>query len=1197
MDFEAEYGDLPTRPMRVKVLYSFDRDHKTNCLARFSQTLQIPTVAIDESSQVGVIELQQCLETIITASPELLSQLSTGDFTIYAYDYSEHDTPLVGQGMLSAALAGSPNAVGSEKVMITGRVCKNVPAIFSGGVKETLEVKLRLTPVSKPVQSTKSQIEETRSVSPATSAGFDPNAWNASRPQRHTNDFFNFESGTTPSERDLALMDEMLGLGSASGGSGVGQQMGGEVGMAETPTDATLGPNPALSHSGPGSRAGSPMIRMDSNNDNELLRRQNFAGQMQDFTDQSRPTSRNSARSEVQPPRHQYNASTQSMQQPAAQQQTEVFYNEDGQPRKRAKVTQTDWHGRSSFGAKSGDLRVTAATAHSMQMHRPIAKRAAISGSELEPPPRAPTPVPQGNPMRAQQRRPPPAQTRSFLRQASTATMESDYMSDIDQFSDAVGQSPEEDNTPLDIPSSPPVFQPSNQPQPSSPGLPTLPAPKFADSGYLSERGHYSSNMMDDYNYDDNEDRSPDAQDLEVAAQYNSRRQNTAETTDATPSEMNVELEAPGDMGQLPHKMLLNLPPGRQPAGDTSSQPRRPPLHKAVTDGTALAVSAACSDERKPQPEAAQSRRSSLALPSGLPSQNSGQTQAPALAPGQKPKRKYTKRARPAAEGSEAGSPAPSDTEGGRPSGPTRSGSGAKRSVVIQQRLEASLHRGEMPQYCNHCGAIETPTWRKLYFKYVDGKPSALDEAEGAGETIGVEPLEWEGGEVSRFLIRKSMKRTKENGPGKDFEEVTVCNPCGLWFNKFRAMRPSDRWGRKSGTRRTKKKQFDGSDMPATDGAEPQPEAFFSEMPGPDDFNVDPELKGEDQSVGRQSEERQSEERQSSASNPRGTTQGSFDVPRAPAARPRASSLSNAGPHNSGRASRRGTALAREVQSSPVRFVGSQQSPIEVEDLTPKPTRRLLFPSPRNEGQAKSLGDSNTGVLSVAARATNPDDHHNASLKPDVLLQASNVSVFDAFTLDKENRAPGFEADDDVLAHLFEGSPNPVFKTPSKAPAKAPLTTPRSQRQQSDQLLKTPTPSSRKRKALSPNQDHAVNDASKTMNDCMTSPSSSRYFLRSTPSREARTPNRLGQSAGEASVEMTPFSRHIAQMLSDATASGNGFSSPSQAFDFSDMPPFMSGTPGKQLDGAEWPSMGDIMSSDFAALGSQKPEGNRDESL
>ncbi|KAI7525720.1 hypothetical protein KC317_g21209 [Hortaea werneckii] len=150
--------------------------------------------------------------------------------------------------------------------------------------------------------------------------------------------------------------------------------------------------------------------------------------------------------------------------------------------------------------------------------------------------------------------------------------MESDFMSDIDQFSDAVGPSPEEDNTPLDIPSSPPVFQASNQPQPSSPGLPTLPAPKFADSGYLSERGHYSSNMIDDYNYDDNEDRSPDAQDLEVAAQYNSRRQNTAETTDATPSEMNVELEAPGDMGQLPHKMLLNLPPGRQPTGDNRRQ-------------------------------------------------------------------------------------------------------------------------------------------------------------------------------------------------------------------------------------------------------------------------------------------------------------------------------------------------------------------------------------------------------------------------------------------------------------------------------------------------------------------------------------------------------------------------------------------------------------------------------------------------
>ena len=563
-DNGSDYGDIPTRPMRVKVLYSFDQEHKTNCLARFPNTLHIPVVAIDESSQVGVIELHQCLQSITTASPELLSHLSNGDFTIYAYDYSECDTPLVGQGMLSAALAAGAGGAGSEKSMITGRVCKNAVAILSGGVKETLEVKLRLTPVARPVEINHRSANVGRSVSPAMSAGFDPNAWNASRPQKQANDYFGFDNGAASSEKDLALMDEMLGLGSGTGGSGSGQQMMGGMGMAQTPSDATFGPNPAFSHSAPGSRAGSPMMTLETSRHNDHLRHQSFSGHTQNFPEQSRPSSRTSMRSEVQPCRHQRQASTQSIQQQPVQQRTEVFFNEDGQPRKRAKVLQTDWHGRSNFGAKSGDLRVTAATAHSMQMHRPVPKRPGMPGSDLEPPPRAPTPVPQRNPMSAQQRQPPPAKARSFLRQASTVTMESDFMSDMDQYSETAGPSPEDgsiDGTPRDIPSSPPVFPGINQPQPSSPGLPALPAPKFADSGYMSERGPYS-NMMTDYYADDDEDRSPDAQDMEVAAQYQARRQQTLET-EATPSEMNVEMETPGDMDQLPHKMLLNLPPGR----------------------------------------------------------------------------------------------------------------------------------------------------------------------------------------------------------------------------------------------------------------------------------------------------------------------------------------------------------------------------------------------------------------------------------------------------------------------------------------------------------------------------------------------------------------------------------------------------------------------------------------------------------
>ncbi|KAK5136991.1 hypothetical protein LTR08_001498 [Meristemomyces frigidus] len=593
MDFdtsgdESPYADIPTRPMRVKVLYSFDQENKTNCLARFPNTLQIPAVAIDESSQVGVIELRQCLQSVVSASPELLSRLPDGDFTIYAYDYSEYETPLVGQGMLSVVLTAAAPSSDSEKTMITGRICKNIPALFSNGVKETLEVKLRLVPVSRPVQNEFSRsMDNARGVSPATSAGFDPNAWNASinqvRPHQHTNDYFNFESGPSASQSDMALVDDLFGLGTASGGGGNGQMLG-SVGMAQTPTDPAFGFNPAFSHSAPGSRANSPMRSLDSSVRNDQMRHQSYSVDAQDFPDQSRPDSRASVRSEVRPPRHQRQASTQSMQHQTSLHQADTHYNEDGQARKRVKVTQADWRGRSSFGAKSGDLRVTAATAHSMQMHRPVATRPGAAGADLEPPPRVPTPVPQVNPMLRQQQGRKCVPARSFLRQASLATVGSDFMSDADHFSDALMSSPEEDSpnnsiaegTPLDIPSSPPVFHSIFQGQPSSPALPTLPVPRMVDSGYMSERGFNSSGVLNNQEEDD-ENRSPDAQDLEVAAQYSARTQQSqavigheenefgvhAYPSHIPQSGMDVELEVSSDRHQLPHKVLLNMPPAR----------------------------------------------------------------------------------------------------------------------------------------------------------------------------------------------------------------------------------------------------------------------------------------------------------------------------------------------------------------------------------------------------------------------------------------------------------------------------------------------------------------------------------------------------------------------------------------------------------------------------------------------------------
>ena len=89
----------------------------------------------------------------------------------------------------------------------------------------------------------------------------------------------------------------------------------------------------------------------------------------------------------------------------------------------------------------------------------------------------------------------------------------------------------------------------------------------------MSERGFTSCNGLEN-----NEDRSPDAYDYEMAAQYHARGQpsqpiiKTEEATDgetstyptaAPASVMNIELEIPGNMDHLPQKMRLDIPPSR----------------------------------------------------------------------------------------------------------------------------------------------------------------------------------------------------------------------------------------------------------------------------------------------------------------------------------------------------------------------------------------------------------------------------------------------------------------------------------------------------------------------------------------------------------------------------------------------------------------------------------------------------------
>ena len=133
-------------------------------------------------------------------------------------------------------------------------------------------------------------------------------------------------------------------------------------------------------------------------------------------------------------------------------------------------------------------------------------------------------------------------------------------------------------------------------------------------------------------------------------------------------------------------------------------------------------------------------------------------------------------------------------------------------------------------------------------------------------------------------------------------------------------------------------------------------------------------------------------------------------------------------------------ALSRAIQSSPARprAVGSEDCPIELDDhLTPKPLRRLLFPSPRKDGSFKTLDEDSPkkSMDNLAPTAPNPVER---------VEKVQPTRDEEAEQPDKENQAPPITPfSDDGLSHLFDfpaspqASPNnphnlaQIIKTPA----------------------------------------------------------------------------------------------------------------------------------------------------------------------
>ena len=170
-------------------------------------------------------------------------------------------------------------------------------------------------------------------------------------------------------------------------------------------------------------------------------------------------------------------------------------------------------------------------------------------------------------------------------------------------------------------------------------------------------------------------------------------------------------------------------------------------------------------------------------------------------------------------------------------------------------------------------------------------------------------------------------------------------------------------------------------------------------------------------------------------------------------------------------------ALQKAIRSSPHKFAGSEQVPIEIGDPTPNPTRRLLFPSPKQMEDSQSDNRSNAESMSKSLeeqRAT------------------SNL-------LDKENRPPSNENDIDRFFNDDAYDAANAFTSPASK-SKYPW------------LSKTPT--------QSPNKPVRLVGSSGRKGDLLA----------------PTTPSRTSLKQTGALAEFTPFTAHLNQLLSDAPA-------------------------------------------------------------
>ncbi|KAI0540195.1 hypothetical protein GGR58DRAFT_511863 [Xylaria digitata] len=1138
----AEECGPQVRPMGLKVHYTFDKDSQERCLARWPHILHIQTIPVDGQT-IGVVDLGLCLQAISQCSPELAGD-EDRDYAIYAFDYSEPDTPLVGQGLLSRGLSQGPES--QEPKLVTGRVTKNFLAIFGNGIKETLEVKLKLTVISKiprndPLSRPHSAAAPPPNLAVSSSALSDNGEW-GSFVQSHPS----LGQKQPPSLMNLPTLAPapVRPYSSSFETRNDGLQHYPPLQPAPSSRPGSVGPS-SKERNTPSFRQTPPLApARQSSTIEEMAPSQPVAKPAKPQT-QSRPNSRASSRPPTGRPRGR------PRKRPLASEGNTSGY-EDGtdgddapsRTKKRATTTKVERSNTAAFGSAPDSLRVAASTAGSIRNFRPVAPSgdASARGHLQEEGPRAPTPVPEP---RFQGQTHARTTTQSGLRQQSMTFQAVEDLSnpsypdpnrsmsqDARSPMDSVTPSPFSDEpSPADISSSPPVprsamYSMQSSPAPSSPILPPMRAPvEQPDSGFMS--GGLDDNMLE--NDILNKVAAVSNAPTPAVTKPKPRRSRAKKQEPKSQQTLHIHTETPGPPELLPQTSIYNPPrpqgSRKRSAAGTPTATETPVVDSVNTTVPELTETVEMGImEEQPMPKTGQMQTTTppridfdalqaalneypdeqqfldtldIDINSFSPADDTmqgndiphlgtlpeGKMDPPAVpTPASEPSVEPELPAIPTSDSilpqlsqsvPMSGGPHPqTDAVDGMES---RMNKNYVKRQAIKQKLEEAVALGQMPSFCSNCGALQTPTWRKIWKQERRGVPAYHEYSEKPGHVTAINVMEKDdGGNPTLYeVIKKSLGPTDDKSL---WVETILCNPCGIWFSKWKAHRPPEKWEKdEQRLTQTRKKRAAGGGTSRS-------------------------RKGRAKSDGQMN-------LTSEACLPTDPI-GPSDAPQSPkesiTTMLNVDQAENVSEKGSRRNRKRTTTEPKDqgsTHSRASRASGTAMSPIDL-DGELGATRRLLFPSPRKNGEQKILGEVAVNIVQTGPRL---------------------VEITDAEMTEKKSSRPRGqtpEPPNNDFADLFGPTPRPSTPPP-KGVGSGPFKTPT-----------RPTPSHRP----------VTRSVSRSMRSTRSLASPSQGLLERTPTRTpSRTPRKTPRSVFLSSGMRRRSPRHL---LPSEAMEGSGLGTP-----------------------------------------------------